>query len=63
MTSAHRLLLKLVVDGDDVVGFVRGLSTGSADAGVVRAAVGVQKTLVFLTDLVLQVEGGFNQTM
>lgn len=63
MTAAHRLLLPLVVNGDDVVRFVRGLSAGRADAGVVGAAVDFQKTFVFLTDLLLQVESGFDQTM
>lgn len=63
MAAAHRLLLPLVVGGDDVVGLVCDLGASRADAGVVRAAVDLQKTLVLLTDLVLQVEGGFNQTM
>lgn len=52
-----------MVGGDDVVGLVRGLGTGRADAHVVRAAVDLQQTFVFLTDLVLQVESGFDQTM
>lgn len=42
---------------------MRGLGTGLADADVVGATVEVQKTLVFLTDLLFQVESGFNQTM
>lgn len=45
------------------MGFVCGFSAGHADAGVVGAAVDVQETFVFLTDLLLQVEGGFDQTM
>lgn len=61
--STHHPLLILVVDGDDVVGFVRGLGAGGADADVVSAAVCVQKTFVFLADLLLQVESGFNQMM
>lgn len=52
-----------MVGGDDVVGLVSDLGAGRADAGVIRAAVGLQKTLVLLADLVLQVEGGFDQTM
>lgn len=52
-----------MVSGDNVMGFVRGLGAGRADAGVVRAAVGLQKTFVFLTDLLLQVESGFDQAM
>ena len=63
MTAAYCFLLELMVDGDNVVGFVRGLSTDGADAGVVGAAVDVQKTFVFLADLFLQVEGGLNQTV
>lgn len=63
VATAHHLLLPLVVRGDDLVGLVRGLSAGHADAGVVRAAVDLQKTFVFLADLVLQVESGFDQTM
>lgn len=61
--TTYRLLLELVVDGDNVVGFVRGLGAGGADADVVSAAVGVQEAFVFLADLVLQVEGGFDQSM
>lgn len=60
---AHRLLLPLVVNGDNVVGFVHGVAAGRADAGVVRAAVVVQETLVFLADLLLQVESGLDETM
>lgn len=63
MATAHHLLLPLMVSGDDVMGFVRGLGTGHADAGVVGAAVDIQKTFVLLTDLLLQVESGFDQTV
>lgn len=63
MATAHHLLLPLMVSGGDVVGLVRGLGAGRADAGVVRAAVDLQKTFVFLTDLFLQVESGFDQTV
>lgn len=63
VATAHRLLLPLVVSGNNVVGLVRGLGAGRADAGVVCAAVGPQKTFVFLADLLLQVESGFDQVM
>lgn len=53
VTAAYRLFLELVVDGDDIVGLVRGVCTGCADAGVVGAAISVQKTFVFFTDLFL----------
>lgn len=52
-----------MVSGGDAVGLVRGLGADRADAGVVRAAVDLQKTFVFLTDLFLQVECGFDQTV
>ncbi len=60
---AHRLLLPLMLGGDDVVGFVRGLGTRRADAGVICAAVNLEQTFVFLADLVLQMECRFDQTM
>lgn len=63
LATAHHLLLPLVLSGDEVVGFVRGLCAGRADAGVVAAAVDLQETLVFLADLLLQVESGFDQTV
>lgn len=59
----HHLLLPLVVSGDDVVWLVGALGAGRADADVVGAAVDVQQTLVFLADLVLQVESRFNQSV
>lgn len=43
------------------MGLVHAVGAGCADAGVVRAAVVVQETLVFLTDLLLQVESGFDE--
>lgn len=63
VATAHHLLLPLVVGRDDVVGLVRGLGAGRADAGVVCAAVDLQETFVFLADLLLQVESGFDETM
>lgn len=63
MATAHHLFLKLVVDGSDIVGFVRDLGASLADACVVGAAEHFQEAFVFLTDLFLQVEGGFNQKM
>lgn len=62
-STAHHFLLPLVVRGDNFVGLMCGFSAGRADADVVIAAVDLQEALVFLTDLLLQVEGGFNQTM
>lgn len=59
----HHPLLPLVVGGYSVVAFVCGLSTGLADADVVWTTVDLQEAFVFLTDLVLQVEGGLNQVM
>lgn len=50
-----------MVSGDDVVGLVHAVGARCADAGVVRAAVAVQETLVFLTELLLQVESGFHE--
>lgn len=61
--KAHHLLLPLVLGGHDVVGLVRGLGAGCADAHVVRAAVGVQEALVLLADLVLQVERGIDEAV
>lgn len=61
--EAHHLLLPLVVGGHVVVGLVRGLSAGRADADVIRAAVGVQEALVLLADLVLQVERGIDEAV
>lgn len=52
-----------MVNGDNIMRFVHGLCTGCADAGVIRATVGVQKTFMFFTDLLVQMEGGLNQTM
>lgn len=61
--EAHHLLLPLVVGGHVVVGLVRGLGAGRADADVIRAAVGVQEALVLLADLVLQVERGIDEAV
>lgn len=58
--QTNRLLLPFVDGGDNVVGLVHALSAGCADAGVVGAAVHLQQTLVLFTDLLLQVESGFN---
>lgn len=52
-----------MVHGDDVVGLVRGLGADRADGDVVRATVHLQETLVLLADLLLQVEGGFDQAV
>lgn len=43
------------------MGLVHAVGAGGADAGVVRPAVVVQETLVLLTDLLLQVESGFDE--
>lgn len=59
----HHLLLPLVISGNDVMRLVGALGTCRADADVVGAAVDVQQTLVFLADLVLQVESRFNQSV
>lgn len=50
-----------MVSGDDVVGLVQAVGARGADAGVVRAAVAVLETIVFLTELLLQVESGFDE--
>lgn len=50
-----------MVSRDNVVGLVHAVAAGCADAGVVCSTVVVQETLVFLTDLLLQVESGFNE--
>ena len=60
---AHHLLLPLVVSGDDVVGLVHAVGARRAEAGVVSAAVAVQEPLVLLTELLLQVESGFDEPM
>lgn len=43
------------------MGLVHAVGAGGADAGVVCPAVVVQEALVFLTDLLFQVESGFDE--
>lgn len=59
--DTHHLFLPLVVSGNNVMGLVHAVGAGGADAGVVCPAVVVQETLVFLTDLLFQVESGFDE--
>lgn len=61
--DTDHLLLKFMVNGDNLMGFVCGIGTGRADAHVVGPAVHIQETFVFLTNFVFQVESWFNQTM